>query len=1185
MYTYQDSRKGTWASVVALVIVAIVGFAITPPCQAGLNPSSDISEIFSKLHVVDSRDNETTQAGYDDAWLVGMRGFRPSLLWDHLEPTQDAPLPSWPWDDHITPWRDRGGWVYCEISGFPPQWAQDLGVTQNPPTEAGLVEWEEFVTACVNRNISLYGTSSQGGIEGYIIFTEPNSGWEPATFESKTIVIERGAAAIRALDPGAKVVLEGPWGVYGAAQGANRVILASGGVDDLDEIGIHPFATNNMIAMPEKDGTKGAVISTSAIAKQYGLPSTGVILSEMAYTSYNTTEDNQANGWTRCMALLLSSETVPMLTWAYDWWDCATNLGDDWRLTGARNSSGGNCWSTAGTKKQVWDAVDTFVNLLGGSEYVGELALSSTNYGFQFRNKTSPYTMTTVLWNSDTTDNVTLSTPAGSLTKYTRQGSSSTIYPSSGQITAGTSESPIYLVGEIDEDEWATVDTLARSINILGRSAPAANKDIWQIRYQTDADITNGTLTIDIPSGWVAPQVTNSGVEGYVSAEGTASVTLGAVSVNGLQISVPITSAKAGDRVTVTYGDARDSSHLYDGGSSNYNLDYYPMCGNMKYLDPASYTYGKGDGFTVTGIAGANKIQTANPREIIYRDVAVVYNKTGTTFQVLVDGATNYQVIVYLDPINASDEYCDQTITVNGDGPYDSYQDRRFASVTPDGGNFVKIDMLGDTSNSQGVPVNYFFGVEMIPVGLGGGPTSSASNGENAFVVKLDGATITDGDQTITVTGGAANQPPVANDQSDSTNEDTALPITLSYSDPDGPGPYTFSVVSGPSNGSLDSPSTSPDWTYTPNVNYNGPDSFTWNVNDGLADSNTATFSITVTAINDAPVFTQDPMSRSDTCVDAAYSDTIAGSATDPDNDPLTYSKVSGPAWLNVAADGALSGTPGASDTGANSWTVQVDDGNGGSDTATLNIYVKDIPASPTNLAATPAGQYQIDLTWTDNSNNEDQFHIIRKIEGGAYDWEVYVGANVTSYSDTSVDCGTTYRYGIQAVNSCGVSTPYNVSSSVATDDCDGPTVHYPSSYTVTTGSYQSGDLNSLTVDDDDYLTVNSASGFYTYTFVDFDVTGVPTSTPSQIDVEVIRKSSASSTTAKIYLYNYSSSAWDEKDSFLMDTNEATRTVTVTSGAANYVSGDTLKVRCKTGKAWWQAYTVYFELVEVTVTP
>ena len=42
--------------------------------------------------------------------------------------------------------------------------------------------------------------------------------------------------------------------------------------------------------------------------------------------------------------------------------------------------------------------------------------------------------------------------------------------------------------------------------------------------------------------------------------------------------------------------------------------------------------------------------------------------------------------------------------------------------------------------------------------------------------------------------------------------------------------------------------------TYTPAANYNGSDSFTFTVNDGTVDSNVATVSITVNAVNDAPV-------------------------------------------------------------------------------------------------------------------------------------------------------------------------------------------------------------------------------------------------------------------------------------------------------------------------------------------
>jgi len=93
---------------------------------------------------------------------------------------------------------------------------------------------------------------------------------------------------------------------------------------------------------------------------------------------------------------------------------------------------------------------------------------------------------------------------------------------------------------------------------------------------------------------------------------------------------------------------------------------------------------------------------------------------------------------------------------------------------------------------------------------------------------------------------------------------------------------------------------------------------------------------------NLAPVFTADPMSRPDAGAGVVYSNTLAGSATDADaGDPLTYSRLSGPPWLNVATNGALSGTPGAADVGTNVFTVKVADAALAFDTATLNIVVQ----------------------------------------------------------------------------------------------------------------------------------------------------------------------------------------------------------------------------------------------------
>jgi hypothetical protein len=101
---------------------------------------------------------------------------------------------------------------------------------------------------------------------------------------------------------------------------------------------------------------------------------------------------------------------------------------------------------------------------------------------------------------------------------------------------------------------------------------------------------------------------------------------------------------------------------------------------------------------------------------------------------------------------------------------------------------------------------------------------------------------------SITITVNEAppgNQSPIANEQSVAVTLNTAKAITLTATDPDnGPQALTYTIVSQPSPGALSG--TPPNVTYTPNTGYNGNDSFAFKVNDGAADSNIATVSITV---------------------------------------------------------------------------------------------------------------------------------------------------------------------------------------------------------------------------------------------------------------------------------------------------------------------------------------------------
>ena len=95
---------------------------------------------------------------------------------------------------------------------------------------------------------------------------------------------------------------------------------------------------------------------------------------------------------------------------------------------------------------------------------------------------------------------------------------------------------------------------------------------------------------------------------------------------------------------------------------------------------------------------------------------------------------------------------------------------------------------------------------------------------------------------------------PFAESASASLNEDSSVTIDLAATDTSS-APITYAIVSGPSHGSLTFVSNGV-YTYTPATYYNGPDSFTFDANDGTYTSNVATISIAVAAIHVPPVAT-----------------------------------------------------------------------------------------------------------------------------------------------------------------------------------------------------------------------------------------------------------------------------------------------------------------------------------------
>ncbi len=111
--------------------------------------------------------------------------------------------------------------------------------------------------------------------------------------------------------------------------------------------------------------------------------------------------------------------------------------------------------------------------------------------------------------------------------------------------------------------------------------------------------------------------------------------------------------------------------------------------------------------------------------------------------------------------------------------------------------------------------------------------------------------------------------------------------------------------------------------------------------------------------------------------------------------------------------------------------SLSINSGYTGKVTLTSNLVIEKnfyLPNAPTGLSAAVISSSQINLSWTDNSNNETIFKIERKTgSGGTYSQIGTVGANVTTYSDNNgLLPGTTYNYRVKANNFVGDSAPSN---------------------------------------------------------------------------------------------------------------------------------------------------------------
>ena len=225
-------------------------------------------------------------------------------------------------------------------------------------------------------------------------------------------------------------------------------------------------------------------------------------------------------------------------------------------------------------------------------------------------------------------------------------------------------------------------------------------------------------------------------------------------------------------------------------------------------------------------------------------------------------------------------------------------------------------------------------------------------NGSDSFTFKANDGDDDSNTATVDITVTPANDAPVATDGNLNTPEDTVAMGSLTATDIDGD-TLVYSIVSQPTNGTVVITDASTGaYTYTPNLNYVGLDSFTFRVNDGTVDSNTATVNVDVGAVNDAPV-----ASDADETIDEDTDLSSTLSAADSDGDALTYSIVTQPTngtvMITDAATGAYTYSPDADFNGSDSFVFIANDGTLDSNEATVNITVAPINDAPVAMDGT----------------------------------------------------------------------------------------------------------------------------------------------------------------------------------------------------------------------------------------
>lgn len=279
----------------------------------------------------------------------------------------------------------------------------------------------------------------------------------------------------------------------------------------------------------------------------------------------------------------------------------------------------------------------------------------------------------------------------------------------------------------------------------------------------------------------------------------------------------------------------------------------------------------------------------------------------------------------------------------------------------------------------------------------------------------------------VAVNVAPVNDSPIAQNDSATGNEDVAVNASVNGNDSDiDSSPLTYSVTTPPSAGSINM-SSNGSYVFNPPANQSGNYTFTYQVCDSQNACASATVTITIQPVNDAPTAVADVFTTTE---DNVLSGTVAND-TDIDSPSLTYSYLSGLAngSIEMNSDGSFMYYPNENWSGVENATYAVCDNQNACSVGTFQITVNYVNDAPNVVNESFTTQEDNAVSGNLSSNDDAQG------EGAL----TYSLASIVEHGDITINSDGTFIY-TPAANWFGVET-INYSGCNTNNACDGGTV------------------------------------------------------------------------------------------------------------------------------------------------